>query len=92
MEIRGIRMNEKQERCSCWSVLSGGAVRLAGRVELLRMGSISRFGRSIGQAIHPIDRISFLVVDDFGLYPTPFYMGVSGLLASGGIKVCFPEV
>ena len=38
----GIRMNEKQERCSSWSVLSGGAVRLAGRVELLRMGSISR--------------------------------------------------
>ena len=25
MEIRGIRMNEKQERCSCWSVLSGGS-------------------------------------------------------------------
>lgn len=35
-------MNEKQERCSSWSVLSGGAVRLAGRVESLRMGSISR--------------------------------------------------
>ena len=56
------------------------------------MGSISRLGRSIGQAIHPIDRFSFFVVDDFGLYPNPLYMGVSGLPASGGIKVCFPEV
>ena len=85
-------MKEKQERCSSWSVLSGGAVRLAGRVESLRMGSTSRLGRSIGQAIHPIDRFSFFVVDDFGLYPNPLYMGVSGLPASGGIKVCFPDV
>lgn len=52
-------MNEKQERSSCWSVLSGGAVRLVGRVDPLRMGLISRLGRSIGQAIHPIDRFSF---------------------------------